>query len=115
MDKRRVGSFYEEVAKNYLEKQNVEILETNYRCRSGEVDIIGKQDDTLIFFEVKYRKNDDYGSALSAIDKKKQKKIIACAKYYTAFDHTDCYVRFDAIGIEKDKIEWIKDAFWMNA
>ena len=114
MNKRKVGSFYEDSAKRFLSEQGVSILEVNYRCKMGEIDIIGIQGDVLIFFEVKYRKDNRYGSSFDAIDKSKQKKIISCAKYYLTVNKTDRFIRFDAIGIDGDKIEWIKDAFWMN-
>ena len=114
MNKRELGSYYEEVATRFLKDHGVEIIKNNFRCRLGEIDIIGRQGDVLVFFEVKYRTGDRYGYSLEAIDKKKQKRIINCAKYYLAFNDTDSYIRFDAIGIDNDSIEWIKDAFCMS-
>lgn len=111
MNKRGTGTFYEEAVCNYLKNAGIEILERNYRCSMGEIDIIGTQGDVLIFFEVKYRKNDSFGDALEAVDLKKQKKIINCANYYLAFKQNDKYIRFDVIGITGDIIKWIKDAF----
>ena len=113
MNKRGTGTFYEEAVCNYLKNAGIEILERNYRCSMGEIDIIGTQGDVLIFFEVKYRKNDSFGDALEAVDLKKQKKIINCANYYLAFKQNDKYIRFDVIGITGDNIKWIKDAFCM--
>lgn len=113
MDKKQKGTFYEESAVEYLKHKGVIILENNYRCRLGEVDIIGIDNDTLVFFEVKYRRNHDFGSALEAIDYRKQKRIINVAKYYLTYQKCDKYIRFDAIGIQDDKIEWIKNAFCM--
>lgn len=111
MNKRGTGTFYEEAVCNYLKNAGIEILVRNYRCSMGEIDIIGTQGDVLIFFEVKYRKNDSFGDALEAVDLKKQKKIINCANYYLAFKQNDKYIRFDVIGITGDNIKWIKDAF----
>lgn len=113
MNTRSIGTHYEELVCKYLISYGVQILEKNYTCKFGEVDIIGFKDNTLIFFEVKYRKDEQFGNALCAIGKSKQKRIINCAKYYTAFKEYDCFIRFDAIGITNGKIEWIKDAFWM--
>jgi len=115
LNKRRVGSFYEDTAKRYLSEQGVDILESNYRCKLGEIDLIGRQEDAIIFFEVKYRKDDRYGHPFEAVNLKKQKRIISCARYYLTYNRSDCYVRFDVIGIDNDKIEWIKDAFWMDS
>ena len=55
MNKRQIGTFYENAACEYLKKQGVCILEQNYRCKMGEIDIIGRHEGYLVFFEVKYR------------------------------------------------------------
>lgn len=111
MNKRGTGTFYEEAVCNYLQNAGVEIIERNYRCSMGEIDIIGRQGDVLIFFEVKYRKNDNFGDALEAVDVKKQKRIIKCANFYLAFKNCDLFIRFDVIGITGENIKWIKNAF----
>lgn len=113
MNKREKGLFYEDAAAAFLENNGVTILERNYSCKLGEIDIIGIDDDTLVFFEVKYRNTNMYGHALEAIDYKKQKKIIKVANYYMAYKNIDKYIRFDAIGIQENDIEWIKNAFCM--
>ena len=61
MNKREVGAAYEEAAAVFLEKNGVRILERNFRCRQGEIDLIGRDGEYLVFFEVKYRKNADAG------------------------------------------------------
>ena len=111
MNKRNVGTFYENVAEKFLVEHGINILERNFRCRIGEIDLIGIDDDTLVFFEVKYRKNSQYGSPFEAVDYRKQKKIISVAKYYLAYRNMDKFIRFDVIGIFKNEIEWIRDAF----
>lgn len=111
MDKRNKGTFYESAVVEYLKQQGINIIEKNFRTRRGEIDLIGEDKDTIIFFEVKYRKNSSFGSPLAAIDIRKQRRIIGTAKYYLAYRPTDKYVRFDAIGITGYDIEWIKNAF----
>lgn len=111
MNKRGTGSFYEDVAVQYLTKHGVKVIERNYNCRIGEIDIIGIDGECLVFFEVKYRKNDNFGSPFEAITLSKQKRIVGCAKYYSVFKNWKGMYRFDAIGITGDKIEWIKNAF----
>lgn len=113
MNKRKIGSIYENEVCDFLVSKGIEILERNYFCKFGEVDIIGREADTLIFFEVKYRSSNRYGNPLEAIDIRKQKRIINCARYYTAYKYFDLYIRFDAVGVIGKEIEWIKNAFWM--
>ena len=111
MDTRNKGTFYEKAVADYLSRQGIRIVTNNYRCRLGEIDLIGEDENTLIFFEVKFRRNDKYGSPFDAIDYKKQKRIINAAKFYLMSYPTDKYIRFDAVGITDNSIEWIKDAF----
>ena len=76
MNKRQIGSVYELKASDYLTKKGYQIIERNYRCRIGEIDIIAIERDCLCFIEVKYRKNEKTGDPLEAVDKRKQQKII---------------------------------------
>ena len=78
MNKRGRGSFYEEVCVEYLIKNGFDILHRNYRCKLGEIDIIAKKDDIIRFIEVKFRGSGSYGSALEAVDFRKQRRIIFC-------------------------------------
>lgn len=111
MNKRNVGTFYENVAELFLVEQGIKIVERNYRCRFGEIDLIGVDKDTLVFFEVKYRKNTQYGSPFDAVDNRKQRKILSVAKYYLSYKGINKFIRFDVVGIFGNEIEWIKDAF----
>lgn len=111
MNKRKLGTFYENAACEYLRDRGILILEQNYRCKMGEIDIIGKENDCIIFFEVKYRKTEEYGQTLAIVDYKKQKRICRCAAYY-CMQHPHVHmIRYDVIGITDTKIEWIKNAF----
>ena len=113
MNRRETGTQYEERAAEYLIAQNYQILERNYRIRSGEIDIIARDVTVLVFIEVKYRKNDESGNPLEAVDIRKQRKIIKVARYYLyQKKYGDVPCRFDVIGICGSHIEHIKDAFW---
>ena len=83
------------------------------RCRSGEIDIIAKDGETLVFCEVKYRSDGAMGSPLEAVDVKKQRTIFRSALYYLS-EHglEDVPCRFDVIGIEGAKITQIRNAFF---
>ena len=80
---RSVGAVYEQAAGYYLEQNGYELIEYNYRCRDGEIDIIAKDGDCYVFCEVKYRSGRQAGNPLEAVDQRKQKKIFRCALYYT--------------------------------
>ena len=75
MNRRKEGAYYENLVAEYLKTQGYEILEKNYRCRIGEIDLIAKEGETLVFVEVKYRRNDKMGDPKEAVNRKKQKKI----------------------------------------
>jgi len=117
MNNRNIGTYYEEAAVSYLLRANVEILERQFKCRRlGEIDIIGidrgeDYGEALVFFEVKYRKDDKTGHPLMAVDLKKQKTIRRCAEYYLAYRADSRYIRFDVIAICGEEITWIKNAF----
>lgn len=109
---RSVGTVYEQAAGYYLEQNGYELIEYNYRCRVGEIDIIAKDGDCYVFCEVKYRSGKQAGNPLEAVDQRKQKKIYWCALYYTV-QHglEDVPCRFDVIGVEGTEITHIKNAF----
>ena len=78
MNRRKIGAAYEEAAAVFLEKNGVHILEKNFRCRQGEIDLIGRDGEYLVFFEVKYRKSADLGLPAEAVGAAKQRRI--CGK-----------------------------------
>lgn len=97
---RRTGSIYEQKAGVYLERLGYRILEYNYRCRQGEIDIIAMDGEYLVFCEVKYRSDSSKGMPEEAVDIRKQRIISKCALYYMnahGLFHVPC--RFDVIGI----------------
>lgn len=103
---------YEQAAGFYLEQQGYEIVEWNYRCPLGEIDLIAKEGAVLVFCEVKYRRNQGCGSAAEAVDRKKQKKIWRTAlQYLTVHGIETVPCRFDVVSIEDGKISVIKNAF----
>ncbi len=112
-NKRKVGDCYEEKAVLYLKGKGYKILSRNFRCRSGEIDIIAREGDTICFVEVKYRRNHCHGYPEEAVSYYKQETIRKVAQYYFVryklpFD-TDC--RFDVIAIEGEELRHIINAF----
>jgi len=113
VNKRQIGSIGEDMAVEFLKSRGVKILERNYQNRFGEIDIIGREDNTLLFIEVKYRKNESFGYPLEAVGFAKQEKIRKMARFFLNENHYYHYnIRFDCIGIIGSQIEWIKGAFY---
>lgn len=112
MNNRKTGSSYEKIAGEYLKLQGYEILEYNFRCRSGEIDIIAKDGEYLVFCEVKYRQNVGKGTPFEAVTIEKQKKISKVAAYYiTRMNNINIPCRFDVVGILGNEIRIVKNAF----
>lgn len=117
-NKRSTGSYGEKLAVEFLKSIGFEIVEQNYHFGHGEIDIIAKDKEFLVFVEVKYRKNLEYGEPEYAITKGKQNQIKKIAEAYLAereIKNQDC--RIDVIAIlhlsgEKPKINHYKNAFW---
>lgn len=110
---RNTGTSYERKAAEYLEQQGLVILKHNYRCRQGEIDLIARDKEYLVFVEVKYRSQNRAGYSLDAVNPAKQKKISKVARYFLATEYhcTEIPCRFDVIGIDGGCLHWIKDAF----
>ena len=113
MNTRKTGQHYENMAVAYLEKQGYRILQRNYRCRYGEIDIIARNTGYLVFVEVKYRKTVDSTAAFEAVDIRKQRKICGVARWYLTEKHIGENVkcRFDVVGIQGENVRVIKNAF----
>ncbi len=113
MNKRKIGADKEGLAADYLKGQGVVILEHNFRNRNGEIDLIGRDQEYLVFFEVKYRYSADRGYPEEAVGFSKQKNICRVADYYRCIHHVplQAAVRYDVIAIEGEQIRWVKNAF----
>ncbi|UCE51582.1 MAG: YraN family protein [Desulfobacterales bacterium] len=110
------GEKGESIAVRYLKKKGYKILEKNYRTKLGEIDIIAKDKDTIVFVEVKSRRSWQFGNPKGAVTPAKQRKISKVALYYLKTnDRSNAKARFDVVTItatrDKSKIEIIKNAF----
>lgn len=113
-EKRIKGDDKERLAEDYLAAKGFALIERNFLCKSGEIDLIMKDQNYWVFIEVRYRKNKEFGGALASITAGKQKKLRRAAEYYLLqhFGNTPPPCRFDVVGIEgQDEIMWIKNAF----
>ena len=95
----------------YLQKQGMQLVHKRYRATGGEIDIIMRDGDTLVFVEVKLRYTGRSGEGLLAVTAKKQRRIIKTALYYLAEHDHDGPVRFDVVEVTADGIQHIRDAF----
>ncbi|MCI1721414.1 MAG: YraN family protein [Lachnospiraceae bacterium] len=113
MNKRSVGGSYEAMAAGFLKENGYRILEMNFRCRQGEIDIVAEDGEYLVFAEVKYRKDMAEGGALSAVDGKKRRQVSRTALFYLARNRIpeNRPMRFDVVGITGNRIELVKNAF----
>lgn len=112
------GQKAEAIAASYLSNHDVRIVEQNFHSRFGEIDLVAlDNNDTLIFIEVRYRKNESMMQVAETIDPAKCRKIIKTSEYYLTKnpEHRHKKYRYDFIGIVGDLkqplIEWIKNAF----
>jgi putative endonuclease len=113
-DNRSRGRKGEEAAAKYIASQNCEVLEKNYFTKYGEIDIIFKDEDTLVFAEVKYRSDESYGKPAEAVTVAKIRKITKTAlSYLYQKGMTDAKCRFDVIEVTGRgmQIRQIKNAF----
>ncbi len=115
---RKSGTYWEKIAESFLRTQGLELLQRNFSSRFGEIDLIMEDDQTLVFIEVKYRRNDHHGSGAEAVTFHKQGRISRTAAWYLAKNpaRAECVCRFDVISIDPKKtdqgINWIKSAFY---
>jgi putative endonuclease len=116
MNKRRVGTRYEEVAARFLEEAGYEVVEKNFRTRYGEIDLIVRNESVLAFVEVKMRSSEKYGRPEEAVNPAKQKSIFRMAQIYLSrHPETEADLRFDIVAIlgrpPQQEIRHIENAF----
>lgn len=111
------GKTAENLACDYLQQQGLILLARNFRSRYGEIDLILREGNTIVFTEVRARKKNNLVDSLQSVNASKQKKLIKTALYYlqTNSKLMDYPARFDVIAITnshaESQINWIKDAF----
>lgn len=108
------GVLAEQLAAQYLQQQGLKLLQLNYSCRYGEIDLILQDGDTHVFAEVRLRSGSTFGGAAASIDARKQAKLIRTAQHYLSNLQRIPPCRFDAIvmpATDINKIVWIKNAF----
>ena len=112
------GRATEAFAEKYLIQQGLKAIDRNVHCRQGEIDLVMRDDDTFVFVEVKYRKNNHFGSAIESVSLAKQNKIRHCVAFFFHKKNLNEYntpCRFDVIALEgninQPQVTWLKNAF----
>ena len=116
-DKQQQGQQAEDAAKRYLERHGLRLVQRNWSCRSGELDLVMLDGDTVVFVEVRYRRHTAWGGALESVDYRKQQKLVKAAQLFlqkeSRWARHPC--RFDVIAIEAGSSaaspNWIRNAF----
>lgn len=113
MNKRVLGAQYEAETAEYLSRRGYRILERNFRCRFGEIDLICEKAGCIVFVEVKYRGSSRCGSPSAAVDRRKQVRISNAASCYLYLRHipADTPCRFDVAAISSGSVRIIENAF----
>lgn len=113
VNNRKIGMEKEDLAASYLKERGFLVTERNFRCRQGEIDLIGYERDYLVFVEVKYRSSQKFADPLSAVNREKMRQICKVADFYRCTKQIppNISIRYDVVGILKNETVWIKNAF----
>ena len=107
------GRRAEERAAQHLEARGLRVVGRNFRCRGGEIDLVARDAATLVFVEVRRRRNARVGGAAASITATKRRRVVLAARYYLATHAAEAQrpCRFDCILLDGGTIEWLRDAF----
>lgn len=109
------GKKSERQAEQYLRGQGLVVVKRNFRCKTGEIDLIMRDGATLVFVEVRHRSNPRFGHGAETVDWHKQQKLIRAANHFlvTHPRYGNCACRFDVVanGIDTDELQWLRNAF----
>lgn len=119
MNSRVIGREWEAEALKRLEAAGLRLLDRNYRCRLGELDLVLRDGDGLAFVEVRFRRRNDFGTGAESVGTTKRRRLIAAAQHYLQRhpDLADMPCRFDVVAIgpgANPQIEWIRHAFTLD-
>ena len=108
-----LGVRAEELCAELLRRSGLRVLARNWRCRHGEIDLVAEDGGTLVFAEVRYRRDERFGGAAGSVTARKQARLIAAARLYL-MRRPDADCRFDVLlldSLEAERIRWIRNAF----
>lgn len=109
-DRQKTGQAGEDAALAYLVRHGLTLLERNFRCKGGEIDLIMQDSDTLVFIEVRQRADMRHGGAAASVTRAKQARLIIAAQTWLQRHKGQPACRFDVIAIDAEAISWLKNA-----
>ena len=104
------GRAGEQAALAYLKRQGLRLVQVNFSCLVGEIDLIMREGDTLVFVEVRERESSDFGGAAASVGAVKQRKILRAAQSYLQRFDEEPACRIDVLTIEGGRIDWLRGA-----
>jgi putative endonuclease len=108
--KQIAGDAGEERALRHLQQHGLSLVERNFRCKGGEIDLLMQEGQVLVFVEVRKRADQRHGGAAASVTWRKQRRLIIAAQVYLQRYRTPPACRFDVIAIEGDTLNWLKNA-----
>lgn len=117
-ERQAYGLHVEQEVARHLQSKGLTFVEANYRCKMGEIDLIMRDNETLVFVEVRFRSDANAVNPLESITRSKQRKVIRTASYYLLDRHNshDLSCRFDAVGVTRTNdcwdFDWVSNAFY---
>jgi putative endonuclease len=116
MSTRELGARAEAAARAHLQRHGLALLQSNYSCRWGEIDLIMQHADAIVFVEVRYRSHSQFGGGLVSIDQRKQRKLVRTARYFLQHKASaDTSARIDVVSCApgargKLEVDWVRNA-----
>jgi putative endonuclease len=116
MSTRELGAQAEAAARAHLQRHGLALVQSNYRCRWGEIDLIMRHADAIVFVEVRYRSHSHFGGGLASIDKRKQRKLVRTAQHFLQHSASaDTSARIDVVSCApgargKLEVNWLPNA-----
>jgi len=107
----RAGADAEQIAADFLAAKGMHIVARNFRTRFGEIDLVARDGQSVVFVEVRLRTNDYFGGAADSVDGPKRSRVVAAARSYLASMHPEPPCRFDVVTLDGDSPRWIRAAF----
>ncbi|HZS38211.1 MAG TPA: YraN family protein [Polyangia bacterium] len=112
---RAAGAEAERRAEQFLTRLGFRILDRNFTCKGGELDLVCDDDGTLVFVEVRARKHGDFGTPEETISATKRRRLVLAARHYLVKLGEERACRFDVVAIEGDEVRHLRDAFRATA